>query len=339
MRARPARPRRAPRVLALGIGSLAATVVLAACGSTEKSAEDPPAQQETEDSAAPAPRWPLTGLPVDGELPKRPVMVVKVDNTTSAAPQVGLGSADLVAEELVEGGSTRLAAFFHSSLPREVGPVRSSRATDIGVVKPTDGVLVASGGAPATVNRLRQAKIRTVTEGGPGYSRAGDRSAPYNLMMNLRALAGEVKPATAPAYLPWSEEDEKFVGGRKATSVEAQFSPGRTTGWEFRRGGWTTGSGFFADGDAFRPDTLLVLRVRVGDAGYLDPGGNPVPETKLQGRGQALVFHGGEVVRGTWTKDGPATPLELRTKSGPLTVPPGKVWMGLVPKDSGDVRF
>ncbi|MDP3969308.1 MAG: DUF3048 domain-containing protein [Nocardioides sp.] len=336
MRARPARPRRASRALALGVGSVAATLVLAACGSNEP-AEEPEAQ-ETEDGTTLTAQWPLTGLPVDGELPKRPVMVVKVDNSTASAPQVGLGSADLVAEELVEGGATRLAAFFHSKLPRVVGPVRSSRATDIGVVKPTDGVLVASGGAPATVNRLRQAKIRTVTEGGPGYSRAGDRSAPYNLMMNLRTLAKEVEPATAPAYLPWSEEGEKF-SGRKATSVDAQFSPSRTTSWSFARGGWTTTSGFSADGDAFRPDTLLVLRVRVGDAGYRDPGGNPVPETKLQGRGQALVFHGGEVVRGTWKKGGPATPIELRTKKGPLTLPPGKVWMGLVPTGSGDVRF
>lgn len=332
MRSRSARPRRA---LALGVGILAATLVLAACGSNEEPAEDPQ-PQETE--AAPPAQWPLTGLPVDGELPKRPVMVVKVDNSTSSSPQVGVGSADLVVEELVEGGETRLAAFFHSTLPREVGPVRSARATDIGVVRPTEGVLVASGAAPPTVKRLRKAGIRMITEEGPGYSRAGDRSAPYNLMMNLRTLADELKAADAPAYLPWSEKGEKF-SGRKATSVEAKFSPSRTTTWEFGRGGWSTSSAFFADGDAFRPDTLLVLRARVGDAGYLDPGGNPVPETKLQGKGEALVFHGGEVVRGTWTKGGPGAPIELRTKSGPLTLPPGKVWMGLVPANGGDVRF
>ena len=335
MRSRPARPRRA---LALGVGTLAAALVLAACGSNEEPADEPEQPQETETAAAPPPQWPLTGLPVDGKLPNRPVMVVKVDNSTSSAPQVGVGSADLLAEELVEGGETRLAAFFHSTLPAEVGPVRSARATDIGVVKPANGVLVASGAAPPTVKRLERAGIRMIAEGGPGYSRASDRSAPYNLMMNLRTLGEGLKGARSPAYLPWSEEGEKF-SGRKATSVQAQFSPSRTTTWEFGRGGWRTSSAFFADGDAFRPDTLLVLRARVGDAGYLDPGGNPVPETKLQGRGEALVFHGGEVVRGTWTKGGPAAPLQLRTKSGPLTLPPGKVWLGLVPQNGGDVRF
>ena len=47
---------------------------------------------------------------------------------------------------------------------------------------------------------------------------------------------------------------------------------------------------------------MLVLRVKVGDAGYRDPAGNPVPETKFTGKGQAMIFHGGRLVRGTWTK-------------------------------------
>ena len=47
---------------------------------------------------------------------------------------------------------------------------------------------------------------------------------------------------------------------------------------------------------------MLVLRVREGDAGYLDPAGNTVPETLYFGKGPAMLFHKGQVVRGTWTK-------------------------------------
>ncbi len=61
-----------------------------------------------------------------------------MDNTDASAPQLGLGSADMVVEELVEGGLTRLAAFFYSELPGDVGPVRSMRASDIGIVSPVD---------------------------------------------------------------------------------------------------------------------------------------------------------------------------------------------------------
>ena len=61
---------------------------------------------------------------------------------------------------------------------------------------------------------------------------------------------------------------------------------------------------YAAEGDEFPADTVLVLRVQVGDAGYTDPAGNPVPETKLEGKGEALLFHDGKVVSGTWKKDG-----------------------------------
>jgi len=84
---------------------------------------------------------------------------------------------------------------------------------------------------------------------------------------------------------------------------------------------------------------VLVLRVEVGDAGYKDPAGNPVPETKFTGTGEALVFHGGEVVHGTWTKAGFGGDIELESKDGELTLPPGKVWMELVPESGGNVTF
>lgn len=329
---------RAARALALTAGTLALTLGLAACGGEEKSDAGPEAQETVDGSTLEA-RSPLTGELIEGAAPKHPVFVVKVDNTASSAPQVGLSKADLVAEQLVEGGDSRLAAFFHSTLPGEVGPVRSSRATDIGLLKPLDGVLVASGGAPATVDRLRSEKITTVTEGAPGFSRAGDRRAPYNLMMNLKDLAKQTDEQELPGtYLPFGTAEE-FPGGRPATKVEAQFSGRRTSVWSFGKNGYTSDNGHFADGDAFRPDTLVVLRVPLADAGYKDPAGNPVPESRFAGKGEAFVFHGGEVVRGRWAKDGFGGELQLRTQGGELTLPPGKVWLGLVPVDGGDVRF
>lgn len=69
----------------------------------------------------------LTGIEgVDG-----PVLVVKIDDTTFAHPQVGLKSADVVYIEQVEGGLTRLAAVFSSNIPALIGPVRSARISDI----------------------------------------------------------------------------------------------------------------------------------------------------------------------------------------------------------------
>ncbi|MGH3102336.1 MAG: DUF3048 C-terminal domain-containing protein, partial [Thermoleophilia bacterium] len=77
----------------------------------------------------------------------------------------------------------------------------------------------------------------------------------------------------------------------------------------------------------------------VGDAGYTDPAGNPVPETKFEGKGEALLFHGGEVVKGTWEKSGLESPIELSAGKKDLTVPAGNTWIELVPVANGNVTY
>jgi hypothetical protein len=245
-------------------------------------------------------------------------MVVKIDNTSSSSPQIGLSKADLITEELVEGGATRLAVFYYSRVPKTVGPVRSFRASDIGIVKPADAVLVASGGAPPTVRRVSAAGIKTFTEGATGYYRDSGRSAPYNLFMTLPKLASTLKAKQPPAdYLPWGPAEE-LPKGAKATRIDAQFSGGHTTSWKYAHGTYTNLNSYAADGDHFKPDSVLVLRVRLGDAGYRDPAGNPVPETKFTGSGDAMLFHDGRVVRGAWHKKNLGSSLRLTPKGGEL---------------------
>lgn len=322
---------------------LSGSLALAGCSGDEPGAtpatEGSPEPQSTAAGQILSGQWPLTGLPADRPAPDHPVMVVKIDNTASSSPQIGLSKADLVTEELVEGGSTRLAVFYYSQVPKTVGPVRSFRASDIGIVEPADGVIVASGGAGPTVRRVQAAGIKTFTEGATGYYRDSGRSAPYNLFMNLPKLAKTMKAKQAPEdYLPWGSEQD-FPKGQPAKTIAAQFSGGHTTNWKYQGGRYTNLNSYAAGGDHFRPETVLVLRVQVGDAGYLDPAGNPVPETKFTGKGDAMVFHGGRVVRGTWSKKRLDAPLQLSTKAGELTVPAGHVWIELVPAANGDVSF
>ena len=156
---------------------LTSSVLLAGCSGDEGS--DEPDGQEVAGGSTLNQTWPLTGLDVEGDdsaAQAHPVMVAKIDNTESSAPQVGLGSADLVVEELVEGGSTRLAAFFYSEIPDEVGPIRSMRASDIGIVSPVDASVVTSGAAPVTIKRITDAGIKFYGEGSKGMSRASDRT-------------------------------------------------------------------------------------------------------------------------------------------------------------------
>ncbi len=280
---------------------------------------------------------PLTGLELD-EQPERPVLTVKMDNSAASAPQVGLSSADLVTEELVEGGITRLAVSYYSEIPDNVGPVRSMRATDIGIVQPLKATLVTSGGAAVTADRINEAGIRVINEKGTGFYREESRSAPYNLFNKLTEVSDKLKPVDPPEpYLPFSD-DGSLPTGKPAKGLSAVFSQGHTTSFTYGDGVWTNTNSFAAEGDRFEPETVLVLRVKVGDAGYTDPAGYLVPETKFTGTGAAQIFHDGKVVTGRWVKDGLDDTIALEVGGENVTLPAGQVWMELVPADTGSVQ-
>ncbi|NYE35228.1 hypothetical protein F4692_000332 [Nocardioides cavernae] len=334
------RPHRSPSRAAVA-ALVAASLLLAGCsgGDDEPTAEpSSPEPTAAETSEPPEPTyWPLTGLERTTDAPRHPVIVTKVDNTSSSAPQVGLGAADMVVEELVEGGYTRLAAFYYSKVPKAIGPVRSMRASDIGIV-PEGATVVTSGAAPITIKRINGAGIPWITEGDAGVYRETSRYAPYNLFAGLADIAKRLKAdEEPPPYLPWGTEADLPKGG-KATTLTADFGA-HSTSWAFQKGGYVNTDSYAAQGDQFPADSVLVLRVKVGDAGYRDPAGYPVPETKFEGKGAAMLFHGGRVIRGTWSKDGLNGAIELSTKDGDLVVPAGHVWVELVPAVNGNVTF
>src|SRR5487761_1266915 len=147
---------------------------------------------------------PLTGIPDPSGLSlKRPALTVKIENTPEALPQWGINQADVVYEEIVNGGITRLAAIFNSHAPAKVGPVRSVRPTDTQVVWPLQGIFAYSGGAAYAVNSISQVpSLKLIDESGAGAAMFRDptRYAPHNLYAiapRLFAFGGAPKPPPA----------------------------------------------------------------------------------------------------------------------------------------------
>ena len=86
-------------------------------------------------------------------------------------------SADVVYVEEVEGGVTRLAAIFSSTLPPSVGPIRSARTTDIELLAQYGSVTLAYSGANAGVQEeLERSGLRLLSDdlGAPGFARGPD---------------------------------------------------------------------------------------------------------------------------------------------------------------------
>ena len=295
---------------------------------------------------------PMTGKTMPNGRPNHPVFIVKIENTGGGQPQYGLNKADMVIEELVEGGLTRLAAFYYSNLPTKIGHVRSMRASDIGIASPVGGQIVASGGAARTYKRIKDAGITIFSEydGAPGFSSDPAKVRPYNRLVNLQTIAKKAKASRIfGPYLTWTSPHRANATPtptgsaappkpRTATSANVGFSGVTHARWAFSGHTWHRTNGHAASGQDFKADTLVVMFCRSGDAGYLDPAGNPVPETDLVGRGRAMVFDGKKVIDATWSKRTFRSTISFKATDGtPVTIDPGRVFIELVPESGGSV--
>ncbi len=159
------------------------------------------------------PVWlaPLTGLPDPTELTRhRSALTIKIDNTPEAHPQYGIQDADVVYEEIVEGGITRLAAIFNSRLPTMVGPIRSVRRTDPQIVFPLGGIFAFSGGAQYAITAIAAAPVKLIQESNAGAAmfRDSHRPPPHNLFGNAQLLmtyGGVPKPPPALFTYPLAD--------------------------------------------------------------------------------------------------------------------------------------
>lgn len=316
----------------------AAVLVLAAC-STGGGGTDPDAPPEP----VPGRVSPLTGKSQE-QPPDNPVFLVKIENTDAGKPQFGLNQADLVIEELVEGGITRIAALYYSKLPTKVGHVRSSRTTDIGLAKPVGATIVASGGAKKTLEDIKDSGLPyySYDNGSPGYSSDPDKSAPYHVLWDLKKLNETAKRGAVPnrGYFVFGEGPTAADTTKKVTKASVTFSPATTTTWTLSGGKWTRDDEGAASGQAYTADTLVVIFARVADAGYNDAAGNPVPETVVAGSGDAVIFSGGSAVEATWHKAKLDSTMSFKSKKSgkAVTLKPGNVWLEAAPR-GGEVTY
>jgi len=324
----------------------AAALALSACSSSSDEKPDPESPDASQGTATKLVELsPLTGRAMRKGRPSNPVFVVKIENTSAGAPQYGLDKADLVLEELVEGGLTRLAAFFYSSIPSKVGHVRSLRTSDIGIAGPVGGQIVASGGAGGAYSKVENAGITVFSEdaGSPGFSSDAAKARPYNRLINLKTVAKKAKRHKIKSpYLPWTPSGAAPVAatGKTASAATVRFSNSTSTTWKLDGEKWVRTNGHASPNKDFEANTMIVLFAKVGDAGYTDPAGNPVPETVFEGKGEAMVFHGNQVDTVTWLKPSLDEALTFEAKDGtPYTIDPGKAFIELVPKDGGSVSL
>ncbi len=289
--------------------------------------------------------WPLTGVPTD-DVADRPAMSVKIENSPQARPQTGLGDADVVWEEMVEGGITRYNAVFHSRIPDTIGPIRSLRPMDAAISAPFGGIFVFSGGQARFVNQVAATGLTMLSHdgGAAGFSRSGARPAPHNVYGDtatfLRAGDGQGPPKPQFEFARYDEQVSASSGS--AVKRIALTFPFANPSWDWNGERWERSEGGAAastdDGGRIEAVNVVVLRVQVRNTSATDPAGNPVPETVLTGSGDALVFTGGKSISATWSKAKTDSVLALTTDDDePVLLAPGNVWVELLPVSGSSI--
>jgi len=331
-----------PKPRYLAVAAAVAALALAACGSGPTTSPASPALP----SASPTPpTQPLTGLPLAADDPsaRRPALFIKVENAYEARPQSGLDKADVVYEELVEGGMSRFAAIFQSRDPGEVGPVRSVRPMDPPLAAPLKGLAAFSGGIGPFIVALDEVAQDLSAEKlgeAPPYHRAPSRVAPHNLYVNAKGLWPKAgTPYNRPPLPLFEYGPLPDAGARPAGAVRMSFSDmdqDSRNSWRWDGRAWNrlqNGRPFTVAGSGILSATnVLIERVLVHDTPYIDAAGLRVPESIVVGSGNGTLLRDGKATDVTWSKPRPESPTDLMSSSGqPVKLKPGTAWVELVP--------
>ena len=289
----------------------------------------------------------LTGETIEAGSLSRPALAGKIDNHPSARPQVGLDEADIVFEELVEGGLTRYLAIWHSSLPAEIGPVRSVRPMDPEIVSPFGGIFAYSGGQVRFIQMMQETSVYNAIHGQPDteetFYRTSAKVAPHNVLVKAPELVDQHLNLPAPerqfAYAPSVEESSAVVAGSPVTSMNPRFSGFSSPSWEwdgtqgtFLRFQTNGAADLASSGNQIFATNVVVLQVGIDVV-------EDIPTTRLVNQGKGWVATGGSILEINWFKATPESPIILTTDDGEeVRLGVGNTWIELIPNDSSDVE-
>jgi hypothetical protein len=265
------------------------------------------------------------------------VVAVKVDNGGLARPyHRGLTQAAIVYQELVEGGATRFMAIFESaSATREVGPIRSARESDVGILRAFGSPALAHSGANAGViailrqaardGYLKDASYNAV----PSLYRAAERRRDARNFFAVPAKLGAKVKGSEPRDIGW-----RFGPAGPGVAVTSGSVPFSTSSvmkvsYDAAKGTWR----IVQSGRTIpvAPANILIQRVKIKSSGFYDVHGMNTPFVVSTGTGKVTLLRDGQRQVGTWVRDGYGPTRLLDAAGNPLVLKPGPTWVMLLP--------
>jgi hypothetical protein len=283
----------------------------------------------------------LTGCGIDGQ-----VLAVKIDDTNSAHPQIGLEDAEIVYIEQVEGGLTRLAAVFSTVIPQRVGPVRSARISDIDILSQFGRVAFAYSGAQRKLLPVIAAAnlqdLGAQRQSPTIYTTDPNRNQPYAMVLRADLLMQKITDNDLQVD---SAKNVGFIfgelqeGGTPIQKVEVNWPAATYSAeWSDTEARWLLSHNkklnLAESGVVLGPTTFVIQMVKIVPSEYGDKFGGVTPLSETIGTGKAYVLRNGERFVTTWTRATADSGTTFSFSDGTtMNFDPGQVWVALTDRE------
>ena len=274
------------------------------------------------------------------------ILVVKIDDTNAAHPQIGVEDADLVYVEQVEGGLTRLAAIYTSKLPPLIGPIRSARISDIELLAQFGRVGFAYSGAQSKMRPvIAEANLENLSaERNPPsiYGKDPNRIGPVDMILKPdllleRANANpkiRIETATASVFaFGDAPKGETNTAIAKIKWPNAKYE----LRWDSANEKWliyfNEKPNMAANGEHLYADTAIIQIVSITPSIYGDKFGEITPFSKTTGSGKAVMLRDGFSYQISWQRNLETDVTTWKSEDGGVAnFKPGRTWIFLTDK-------
>lgn len=278
---------------------------------------------------------------IDGE-----ILVVKIDDTLSARPQIGIDRADIVYIEQVEGGLTRLAAVFSSEIPTLIGPIRSARISDIEILAQYGRVVFAYSGAQSkllpVISAANLNDYGAQRQSPTIYTRDESRTSPTSMVLRgdllLEKVHSDGRDVATSRSVGWDFGDLPD-GGIAITDVKLSWpASSYELKWSKEENRWLVFNNGIANmsasGAQHGPTTFVIQNVEILPSKYGDKLGGVTPYSKTVGSGTGFVLRDGKYFPATWSRpDELSGTTWLALDGSELPFARGQIWIALTEKN------
>jgi hypothetical protein len=274
------------------------------------------------------------------------ILVVKIDDTNAAHPQIGIEDADLVYVEQVEGGLTRLAAIYTSKLPPLIGPIRSARISDIELLAQFGRVGFAYSGAQSKMRPvIAEANLENLSaERNPPsiYGKDPNRIGPVDMILKPELLLERananpkirIETATASIFAFGDApkgETNTAIANIKWPNAKYELR------WDSANEKWliyfNEKPNMAANGEHLYADTAIIQIVSITPSIYGDKFGEITPFSKTTGSGKAVMLRDGFSYQISWQRNLETDVTTWKSEDGGVAnFKPGRTWIFLTDK-------